>query len=215
MTEERISDTRFKLQEAEYFLNQMKKTADDMTEFIFNQIAFVSAARSVTFVMQKEYKKSEGEDCEGEDDPFWKWYVLNVQEPLKKDEDAVYFNILRVKFLHTEGNPRGDLRKVVTKTFVARYNIIGSTTENMEDKSTDHNLEQESTILPQQSPQPTITDDPEAQDLNEKYFWILVDIEDKAKTSKKYVFPTCEKYHQRLRFLVNECEKQFKPNLKL
>jgi hypothetical protein len=52
-----------------------------MTEFIFNLIGFVSAARSVTYIMQKQYKKSEGEECEGEDDPFWKWYVSNVREP--------------------------------------------------------------------------------------------------------------------------------------
>jgi hypothetical protein len=42
MVEEgRISDTRFKLQETEYFFNQMKKTAENMTEFIFNLNAFL------------------------------------------------------------------------------------------------------------------------------------------------------------------------------
>jgi hypothetical protein len=90
MVEESISNTMFKLHEAAYFLNQMKKTVDNRTEFIFNLIAFVSAARSVTYVMQKQYKKSEGEECEGEDDPFWKWYVSDVREPLKKEEDAYF-----------------------------------------------------------------------------------------------------------------------------
>ena len=90
-----------------------------MTEFIFNLIGFVSAARSVTYIMQKQYKKSEGEECEGEDDPFWKWYVSNVREPLKKDEDAVDFNALRVKFLHKEGNLRGDVCKDIV------FNPIG------------------------------------------------------------------------------------------
>ncbi len=208
MGDERISDTVFKLQEAEYFLSQMKKTVGNMTEFIFNVIAFVSAARSVTYVMQKEYKKSVGEECEGEDDPFWKWYVSNVREPLKKDEDAVYFNTLRVKFLKQEGNPRGQLRQVVSKTFTAVYNIIGSTTEKKENISTERNPKQESTSQ-LQPVQPIITGHPDAQDPDKKYVWDVENAKDRTKTTKKFVIPTCEQYFQRLRFLVNECEENF------
>jgi hypothetical protein len=102
MVEKAVSDTRFKLQEADYFLNQMKSNIDNKTFFIFNLIAFVSAGRSVTFVMQKQYKN-------GEYGPFSKWYVSNVQEELGRDENAVFFNSLRVKYLHQEGNPRLDI----------------------------------------------------------------------------------------------------------
>jgi hypothetical protein len=200
MVEVSISNTMFKLHEAAYFLNQMKKTVDNRTEFIFNLIAFVSAARSVTYVMQKQYKKSEGEECEGEDDPFWKWYVSDVREPLKKEEDAVFFPTLRVKFIHHEGNPRQDVRQLVTKTFVARYNIIGSAPQD-EEKFIEHNSERESPI--------TITDNPEAQVLDQKYVWYVWDIRDKTKTTRKYVIPTCEEYLQRLTGIVDDCEEKF------
>ncbi len=179
-----------------------------MTEFIFNLIAFVSAVRSVTYVMQKEYKKSEGEECEGEDDPFWKWYVSDVREPLKKDEDAVYFNALRVKFLHKEGNPRGEVRKIVTKSITFVYNIIGSPTEKKDEKSTEDNSKLESPSQ-QQPLQPTVSDDPDAENPAEKYVWYVTGINDETKKTRKYVIPTCEEYLQRLSGFVSECEQKF------
>jgi hypothetical protein len=56
VAEELVSDTRFKLQEAEYFLEQMKRNVDNFAHFAFNLSAFVSAARSITLVMQYQYK---------------------------------------------------------------------------------------------------------------------------------------------------------------
>jgi hypothetical protein len=46
---ESISDTRFKLHEAAYFLNQMKKNVDDKTDFIFNLIASVGISFPYSF----------------------------------------------------------------------------------------------------------------------------------------------------------------------
>jgi hypothetical protein len=199
-----ISDTRFKLHEAAYFLSQMKNNVGDKTDFIFNLIAFVSAARSVTYVMQSQYKKSE--------DPFWRWYVPNVQEALAKEDDALFLHSMRVKFLKQKGNPRQDMRQLVTKTVIARYNIAGAESEKKEEKLPEQHSQQESPSQQQQEPpppNPTMTDDPDAQEPNKKYIWYVEDVEDKTKSTRKYVIPTCEGYLQRLTGIIDECERNF------
>ncbi len=188
------SNTRFKLEEASYFFEQMNKNLDNLKYFIFNLIAFVSAGQSVTYVMQCQYKK-------GEDDAFWKWYVPNVQEALKNDEDALFFHKLRVKVLKQQGNPKQDILTTVSSIVTARYNIIGSAPEN-EEKLIELDSERESQV-------PTVTDNPEAQVPIKKYVWYIGGIEDKTKKSRKYVIPTCGQYLNRLSGLVNECERQF------
>lgn len=55
---------RGKLREARYFLDRMKETKTG-PEFKYNLSAFLSAARSVTFYLQKEYR---------EDEEFDEWY---------------------------------------------------------------------------------------------------------------------------------------------
>ncbi|MBC7108976.1 MAG: hypothetical protein H5T41_09395 [Methanomassiliicoccales archaeon] len=60
-----MSNTRFKLNEAKYFLEQMKEHADSTEEFAYNLSAFLSAARSVTWIMQNEFKNVPG---------FEEWY---------------------------------------------------------------------------------------------------------------------------------------------
>jgi hypothetical protein len=86
VAEEIVSDTRFKLQEAEYFLEQMKNNVDNYAHFAFNLSAFVSATRSVTLVMQYQYKiRVNTEESSSI------WYRENVQEVLKRYEDAKFF----------------------------------------------------------------------------------------------------------------------------
>lgn len=202
-----ISDTRFKLHEAAYFLEQMKKNVDNRTDFLFNLIAFVSAGMSLSYVMQFQYKK-------GEDDPFWRWYVPNVREALAKEEDAAFFHSKRVKFLKQKGNPRLDVRQLVTTTVIARYNIAGAESEKKEEKLPEQHSHQESPSQQQEQeppppPNPTMTDDPDAEEPNKKYIWYVEAVEDKTKSTRKYVIPTCEGYLQRLRGIVDECERNF------
>jgi len=200
MVEGRISDTRFKLQETEYFFNQMKKTAENMTEFIFNLNAFLYAARSVTLVMQYEYKIK----IDGEDRPST-WYRDNVRNILGSDVYSTLFNTLRVKVVHKEGNPREELRKVVVASLTLTWNVMGSATKEHEEIKPSSELE----TSPQQQPvQPMLTDNPDAQDLAEKYILYVKD-KDEANPTKKYVFPICDKYFQRLRHVVDECERNF------
>lgn len=79
-----MSETRKKLGEAEYFYKQMKATFNEgRPEYIYLINAFVSASRSVTFVMQKEYSKAEG---------FIDWWDNNE---VKKSQNFDSFNSLR------------------------------------------------------------------------------------------------------------------------
>jgi hypothetical protein len=54
--------TRHKLEEASYFFDQMKRSLEDDRVFSFNLSAFITAARSVTCFMDKEFKHATGFD---------------------------------------------------------------------------------------------------------------------------------------------------------
>ena len=50
-----MTDTRIKLQEAKYFFKRMVEEVSNREPFKYNLSAFLSAAQSVTFVMQTEF----------------------------------------------------------------------------------------------------------------------------------------------------------------
>ncbi len=78
------SDTREKLGEATYFNEQMRAAfRDNKSEHIYLMNAFISAARSVTFVMNKEYAYIEG---------FKDWWKSNE---IIKSPSFEKFNALR------------------------------------------------------------------------------------------------------------------------
>jgi hypothetical protein len=67
-----VSGTQDKLLEAKYFLQQMKQNRDKRNEFRWNLSAFLTAARSITLMMQAEYSnKVEG---------FDEWYNRKQKE---------------------------------------------------------------------------------------------------------------------------------------
>ena len=79
-----------KLNEAIIMLAQAKVASNDYVVFIANLNAFVSAARSVTLVMQEEFHSIAG---------FEEWYK-DKQQSMKKDEEFRFFNKLRVDTVH-------------------------------------------------------------------------------------------------------------------
>ena len=60
--------------------------------FGFNLSAFVTSARSVTFLMRKEFQHVVG---------FEDWYT-NKQKLMQSDNDFKFFNELRVATVHTQ-----------------------------------------------------------------------------------------------------------------
>jgi hypothetical protein len=61
-----MSNGRIKLGEAQYFLGQMRDTVSDHEAFAYNLSAFLSAARSVTLLLQGEFAHTPG---------FKEWWV--------------------------------------------------------------------------------------------------------------------------------------------
>ncbi|MGD1837727.1 MAG: hypothetical protein ACPKPY_06680 [Nitrososphaeraceae archaeon] len=97
-----MSETESKLNEARYFLNQMTNTLNNSEILGYNTSAFISAARSVTWVLQKEYK---------DENTFGEWYNAK-QEEMKNDSIYKFFNDLRRITIHLESI------KINTKTSV-------------------------------------------------------------------------------------------------
>ena len=94
--------TRFKLREAENFLVQMERLFKEDDNFYWNLSAFLSAARSITYYMQKQYKHKDG---------FEEWYKRQ-QSQMKADPELKYLNEARVEAVHTETVPTGATREV-------------------------------------------------------------------------------------------------------
>ncbi len=87
------NQTRFKVNEASYFLSMMKQTFnDDSNVFIYNLNAFLSAARSITFFMQKHYSKKDG---------FKNWYDVQ-QKKMTNDSDLGFLTKARNESIHEE-----------------------------------------------------------------------------------------------------------------
>lgn len=85
--------TRHKLNEADYFLSMMKKTFYGNSDiFQFNLNAFLTASRSITFYMQKQYKK-----CSG----FSEWYC-HKQIELSNDQELKFLLKARDDVIHKE-----------------------------------------------------------------------------------------------------------------
>ena len=70
-----MTETREKLLEAKYFLGRMIENQSARDAFKYNLSAFLSASRSVTLFMQKEYDKVSG---------FKEWYAKK-QDEMKND----------------------------------------------------------------------------------------------------------------------------------
>ena len=78
------------MNEACHFLSMMKNTIDEENIFFYNLSAFLSAARSITFFMQKQYSNRRG---------FSAWYGVK-QCDMDKDVDLKCLNRARVEMVH-------------------------------------------------------------------------------------------------------------------
>jgi len=97
----RKNPTRDKVKEAEYFLSKMRETFEDDDIFSYNLSAFLSAARSITWYMKKQYRHREG---------FNEWYCQKQIE-MKTDRELKYLNEARVENVHKTPVPTGSTRQ--------------------------------------------------------------------------------------------------------
>jgi hypothetical protein len=87
-----MSDTKYKLNEATYFLGQMRSNTDNHTVFQYLLSACISALRSVTCFIQKEYAHTPN---------FSDWYG-SKQAQMKADPMCSFFNDQRVLTIHSK-----------------------------------------------------------------------------------------------------------------
>jgi hypothetical protein len=85
--------TRHKINEARFFLQHAETSIDRPIIFSYYLSAFVSAARSSTFVLKYEI---------GKDHEFKNWYAKK-QDLMNKDAIFSFFNSVRIETIHHEG----------------------------------------------------------------------------------------------------------------
>src|SRR5258708_17738526 len=82
--------TRDKLNEAAFFQQGLAAEKVDPDHYRYFMSAFISAARSITLLMQKEYAHTKG---------FAEWYP-DRQGEMKADDEMRFFNEQRVEAIH-------------------------------------------------------------------------------------------------------------------
>lgn len=106
---QRRTRTDFKLQEAKFFLMHLERDWRHVPNFEFYLSAFISAARSVTWVMRYEYGKKRG----------WEEWFTQRQPPSHMREKLRKMNDLRVRGQKTEPiRTRTELKVVVPPEYV-------------------------------------------------------------------------------------------------
>lgn len=105
---------QLKLDEAGYFLEQMKKFPDERT-IVFNLDAFLCASRSVTFVLQKEFSENER---------FNVWYESKQRE-MQADPLLTFFRDMRnVSVKEHAPEPKRETHVSVVEPVVVTETVI-------------------------------------------------------------------------------------------
>lgn len=85
-----MTHTRDKLNEAKYFLDELRRVSSDPDKFRYELTAFLSANRSITLIMQKEFSEKTG---------FPEWYEKKQCE-MMRNPTLKYLNTQRVITFH-------------------------------------------------------------------------------------------------------------------
>src|SRR5687767_13047625 len=76
-----VTDTQYKLLEAHFFLSHLKRNVGKFNKFNYYLSAFISAARSVSAVMEREYKRKA---------PGFEEWLKTVQDARTKEEQELF-----------------------------------------------------------------------------------------------------------------------------
>lgn len=176
-----MNDTRAKLLEAKYFLERMKEMQSERDAFRYNLSAFLSAARSVTLIMQVEFDKVSG---------FRQWYA-EKQTWMKSDQVMTLFNEKRTMTIHERSvNPHARIGIGISDTF-----CLGDST-SIDIIHADGTIER-GELEP--VPSHKLAQSESTQELR----WYFDELPDKDVVS------VCEEHLVKLDTLVAECESQF------
>lgn len=173
-----------KYSEAKYFLDRMKENISDPNAFRYNLSAFLAAARSITFVLQKEFKKKK----EG----FNEWYDEKVKE-MGKDELMNFMNEKRKVTIHEE-----------TIKPLGRHSVSIEASVYIADSVEIKHIRNGEVIEERKIP-PEPKEDKKEETVEAKHRYFFQDY----PSGEKEIIPACEKYLFKLNNLLKEAEKLF------
>lgn len=186
--------TRFKLREAKYFLDKARlayttykedTTDENRDVLLFSLDSFFSAARSITFYMQKQYNSK---PC------FEDWYS-SKQKDMKGDNELKFLNKLRVDFIHIK-------TPIIATVREATYMLAAYVKY-----ADNHPLK--GTEPPLTDIQPVIPFDTQIKTLE-----VIFDTNEYAANEglgkDTEVLPFCDRQLHKFEDLIDECEKRFK-----
>jgi hypothetical protein len=176
-----MSDTEEKLHESRYFLELMTLAQAERDAFKYNLSAFLSASRSVTLIMQKEYGKISG---------FRRWWS-GKQKEMRSDDAMRLLNEKRVMTIHTQPVR---LRGEVNITIKERITISDSVSIVL--THADGTVERRE---PEPTPSPPATEN----ESSVEWRWYFDELPEKD------VLTLCKEHMAKLDALVKECESRF------
>ena len=178
--------TQQKYDEAEYFLEMMKENIEDRQKFRYNLSAFVSAARSVTFVLQKEFSKNP---------EFDEWYSKK-QMQMKRDNLFIFLKEKRNYVLKMEGtiDTRAEISETIDLPMAPSVSFEATVIK------ADGTIENEKHSEPPAKPK--LTSKP--NDTGETK-WFFKDWSEPDED----VVTLCERYIKKLKIIVEEAENKF------
>jgi hypothetical protein len=180
---ESMTKTREKLLEAKYFFECMIDKQSEHDAFKYNLSAFLAAARSVTFIMQKEFDKVLG---------FKEWYA-DKQAKMQGDRTMKLLNNKRMMTIHQQPvRPHANVNVSVT------LNIpVPSIGYSVEVIGADGAVIERRDSKPEPPPAPAKTEK------RTEWQWYFDEL------SGKDVVTVCKGHIGKLEALVGECESRF------
>lgn len=188
-----MNDTVDRLLEAKFLLERMKETQSNRFAFKCYLTAFLSLARSVTWIMQKEFAKAPG---------FAGWYD-EVRSKMIKDSDM---NLLKKKRNFTIKKSPVQLQAHVDVSISAPTANITVTAHppTVIITKADGTIEQRVEPEPTPSPSSPVTDETTTEGkVITEWRWFFADLPNKD------VITWCEEQVSKLNTLVAECKSKF------
>jgi len=176
-----MNNTREKLLEAKYFLERMIRKQSHRDAFKYNLSAFLAAARSVTFFMQKEFARVSG---------FKEWYSKKQAE-MQSNNAMRFLNKKREMTIHQQ--PVRPYAQVNTSN---RDHVRVS-------ESISILITHANGAIERRESEPTPTPVPAENEVTTKGLWYFDELPEKdvVTLSKEYIV--------KLETLVTECESRF------
>lgn len=187
-----MSKSRLKLNEAKFFYRQMKSNFAERKNEEFKHCinAFLNSARSVTFVVQKEFKRCEGFDV---------WYELQKELKFKDEKLKKFVEMRNISLKEEPINPRYIFGVMYEKGI-----ILGPKDEFIIETDASSFISHH--YKPSKSTKLNVREENIRNIKKADIFYSCMF----AEIPNVNLFDICELYLSVLNDLVSECEKKFK-----